>query len=477
MTSSILEKNNAMRQELEMGFALAVVESVNVANRTCSLRTYSGSTGHDNNTFDLAQWISLDATSEGDETAAIPRRGATVLVAVVQGQAYILGGIRPLNKEGGIIYGNELPVSTGDKIIKTKAGNRITVRANKLIEVISREGALQSIYRPDDGSISHLCNIHKMVLKGGRTEWTYDPILLSAVKKEIVKKDLFQSMVVVEQKGNVDELTVYKKEIGTLPPGLTDIPLPIFKETIDMFGTRKVSIQPNIGIGGIEIQQDGIGPLWSIKMGLLPQIKLDVNGLLGTVDLDVNKIIQVSLSGIDGTMKINNKLASAEISGTGDITVKNPTVEVTLGTLGDVALKNPTVELTISKTGDIGLKNPLVETKIGVDGSLSVENSSAYKIAASPAGEVSVSNTGKAGMKLSPAGQVAFGGASAELLDLFDKTFDALDELLTSMGTETHIGNMGLPTTLGPDAVINYKKSQVKLKALKTQLGTIKGSL
>ena len=474
---SLYEKDSPFRKSMRWGLACGNVVSVDPDNRSCVVRTFDGTEFCDNCVFENTQWLSMDSTAEGDETAAMPRVGNLVLIAIVNSNAYILGGFRPLNEEGGFTYGNEVKLKTGDKIIKTKAENRITVRSNKLIEVIAKEGALQTVYFPNDNTIAHLCSNHQMILRGGRTEWLYDADLKTALKKELARRDLFQSMVVTEEKGYVDALLVYRKAIGTLPPGVVDIPLPIYSESVDMFGTRKVQIQPPVGVGGIEIEYNGIGPLYSIKMGLVPQFKLDINALLGTVDLDVNKVIQASLSGVDGTFKINNVVASMEVSGVGDITVKNPTVTVSAATTGDVEIKNPTVTATLSKTGDIGLKNPLIETKFGVDGSTTIENSSAYKIAASPAGEISVSNVAKAGLKMSPGGQVALGGAAAELLDLFDKTFDALDEIIQNLSSETHIGNMGIPTVPDPSFKSKYISGQAKLKALKAQLGSIKGSL
>jgi hypothetical protein len=74
------------------------------------------------------------------------------------------------------------------------------------------------------------------------------------------------------------------------------------------------------------------------------------------------------------------------------------------------------------------------------------------------------------------AGKVGLGGPAAELLDLFDQLLQQLDTLLTSMATETHLGNLGYSTSPPLNAAA-YAAVQVQIALIKTLLATIKGGV
>lgn len=459
------------------GFALGTVVSVDVDSRLCSVKTWGGDRNLDDMEDTLeAQWLMWDATREGDESGATPRRGAMVLIVFVSDMAYILGAIRPINEEGLPLYGNEAQIREGDKVLSTKALNKIAVRSNQVVEIVAKPGALQTIYQPKDNTLAHLAQNHQLIVSGGRSEWTTNNLLFSSKKREIVRRDSFQAMVLMEEKGFVDLMTVYKNSIGPVIPPINEVTLPIFQETIDIFGSREILIQPGIP-GGIKINQDALGPLYSMKMGLLPQFSLDINGLLGMVDIDVNKLIQISLMGLDGSISIQNKIGSFNIMGTGDIALANKVGGFTMSPVGDFSMYNKVSEVSGTAAGDITIKNPLVETKIGVDGSLAIKNKAAYTIEASAAGEISIKNIAKGGLKISPAGMVALGGPTAELLDILDQFIDEVTAVVTGLTTETHMGNMGLPTLPDPSKKKPYIEGIAKITKIKAMLATIKGSL
>lgn len=74
------------------------------------------------------------------------------------------------------------------------------------------------------------------------------------------------------------------------------------------------------------------------------------------------------------------------------------------------------------------------------------------------------------------AGKVGLGGPAAELLDLYDQLLQQLDTLLTSMATETHLGNLGYPS--GPPLnAAAYAAVQAQIAIIKALLGTIKGGV
>jgi len=73
-------------------------------------------------------------------------------------------------------------------------------------------------------------------------------------------------------------------------------------------------------------------------------------------------------------------------------------------------------------------------------------------------------------------GQVALGTPAAELLDLFDQTLVQLNTLTTAMAAETHIGNLGYPTSPPLNAAA-YAAVGSALTVIKSLLLTIKGSI
>lgn len=78
-------------------------------------------------------------------------------------------------------------------------------------------------------------------------------------------------------------------------------------------------------------------------------------------------------------------------------------------------------------------------------------------------------------LKLSQ-GTVALGGPGAELLDLFDKTLDRLDMILTNIQALTVLGNLGLASS-PPINIADFILDDADVKKIKAQLGLIKGSL
>lgn len=83
----------------------------------------------------------------------------------------------------------------------------------------------------------------------------------------------------------------------------------------------------------------------------------------------------------------------------------------------------------------------------------------------------------KAGAKLNlTKDKIAFGSGSVELLDKFSALMTQLETLLTSMATETHIGNLGAPT--GPPLnAAAYNSVKTAITDIKTSIEGIKGSL
>lgn len=74
------------------------------------------------------------------------------------------------------------------------------------------------------------------------------------------------------------------------------------------------------------------------------------------------------------------------------------------------------------------------------------------------------------------AGKVGLGGPSAEVLDLFSQTLGLLSTLGTSLSTETHLGNLGYPTS-PPLNAASYTQFMAQIEVIKALLTTIKGGI
>lgn len=90
------------------------------------------------------------------------------------------------------------------------------------------------------------------------------------------------------------------------------------------------------------------------------------------------------------------------------------------------------------------------------------------------AGAVEMAGTlGK--LKLS-GGKVGMGSPAAEVVDLLEQTITQMDSLLTALQAETHIGNLGYPTS-PPVNLASYTAIQGLLAAVKLLVTSIKGGV
>ena len=490
----IYENGSQYKNENDVGMAYARVLSVSADKRSCEISTFGA--GLSDKYFPEAQVVSMDTGRAGDEFISIPRRGALCIVTILGCQAYIVGFIRPNSVSGAPIWGNELQLRQGDKLLGTKAGNRLTIRSNGLIEAVATKGGLQTIWSPSDDSITELCSNKITTVSAGKESWETDLYTTLCKHRRLYKKDVAQTSVIIEERGHtagfspegLADIILYKQSMGTLPPGLSDIPITQFYREVDIFGVRKTYIgATSAGVTfGFEKIEDGFLSQLTYNIGPSKQVHLEANGITGDVMLDLFKLINLEMkpSGGGGVI-LKTPLMSLEIEPSGAYKIINgvgtlPGAEVSsvsVSASGGFVFKNPTAEASIAESGDIAIKNKSVEVGITATGDTSVTNTSkAYTIEATASGGITATEKGKGSLKLS-GGKVALGGASAELLDLFSQVLKEMDTLLTNMGAEKHIGNMGVPTTLAPDAVANYKTSQAALQAIAQQLEGIKGSL
>ena len=491
---SIFEQGSAYKDENDAGLSYARIISVSADKRNCEIITWGS--GLSDKYFREAQIVAMDTERDGGEAISIPRKNSLAIVAIMGSQAFILGFIRSNSVDGAPIWGNEIQLRQGDKLFTTKALNRLSVRSSGLVEAVAAPGALQTIWSPKDKSINEVCRDKITLASGGKHEWRYDLNTTLCREKKLYKKDGAQSSVIIEERGHtagfspakIADLVLYSQRMGTLPPGLPDIPVTQFFREIDIFGLRTTYIGPTtLGVTtGFSKIEDGLLAHLQYSIGAAKQVSLKADGLLGDVNLDLLKLIKIDMTpSSGGGFALKTPLMNIAIEPSGAYTITNgmgslPGAEVSaiaVSPLGAFSIRNKIAEVSIKETGDISLKNKTVSAEFTATGDTKISNvAKGYDIAATAAGEVSVTTLTKAGIKMGQ-GKVALGGPAAELLDILDQFIDEVTLIVTGLSTETHMGNMGLPTLAVPAMKKPYVDGIAKITNIKILLASIKGSL
>lgn len=411
---TIYERSHPGRSHLANGQALGRITAVNITKRVCTVKTFHGPSHLVDLSLKNVQWADWDTNAEGDEATAIPREKSIGIVTFIEGEAFIHGYINALQDDKGAITGKETgALFKGDKILATKAGNRIIVRASGALEFISKD-TLKTTYIPTDSRLITLCRNFNFKTDGGYVIWEGDDVGQTLHTAEY-RQNLARTSVVLEKKGNVGGTTVYSREIGAGIPGTAGVPGPIYKKSYDLTGTTVEEIGPSGASVKIEKNVSG-----SVKHELFSNYEV------------LSKL---------GNFIVNLDAGSAEI----------------VAKLGDILLEATAGHLQIHSLQDTAILSDA--------GNVDVE---------ATAGDVML-NGSLAKMKLSK-GKVAIGGPAAELLDLFDQFIDVVKTVFDAMAQETHIGNLGYSTSPPTNASM-YVQGSALAAQIKALLGTIKGSL
>lgn len=414
MEKSIYERGNAARSDTANGQALGRIVSVDINRRLCRVKTFHGPSHLVDLDLKNVQWIDMDTNAEGDEATAIPREKSIGIVTFIEGEAFVHGYINAMKGADGAITGNETAALVrGDKIIATKAGNRILVRANGALEFISKT-TLKTTFIPTDSRIITLCRNFNFKADGGTIDWETDDVGQTLYKAEY-RANLARTTVMLEKRGAVDATTIFTQEIGPGIPGTPGVPAALYKKEYGIDGSTKETVGPAVPTRTTEKTVDGA-------------VKHDMFG-----DYSI-------------ASKLGNFIASLDI-GNAEITAK----------IGDITLEATAGHFQIHSLQDTALLSDA--------GNVDIE---------ATAGDVML-NGSLAKMKLSQ-GKVALGGPAAELLDLFDQFIDVVKTVFDVLALETHTGNLGYPTS-PPLNAAQYTQASVLATQIKTLLGTIKGSL
>lgn len=367
---SLYERNHQNRQEQAFGICLGKITSVDINSRTCSIVTFMGHGTMNDQVISNCQWLSTDANPEGDESGCIPRRGSLGLVFFVDGETFIWGFLRPLSKGGSAAQGPESPkLNEGDKIISTKAGNRITIKRSGLIELYSSD-LLQRLMFPLGGKIVDLCQEYNLKADGGSIEWTSDPDTFSTLWDTEFRQSVARLFVVRERRGYVTEDILLKTEVGPALPGIQGTTTPTYIHTIKSTGEVTTTVSPPQPEGTPIGFKSVMGPDGSLQVlaGTAQTVAFAISAT-GETKLSVNSIAEASISAT-GDITIKNKVGEATVSATGDIAVKNKMAKLTMSVKGDVEIKAGACSITMSATGEIKIDTPnkvTMSAKAGFD--------------------------------------------------------------------------------------------------------------
>lgn len=431
--NTLYEKNHRHRQEQAFGIALGKIISVDAVNRVCTIATMMGHGSMNDQVVNRVQWLNADANPDGDESGSIPRKGSMGLVFFVNGEAFIWGYFRPQGKGGTAKQGAESPnLVEGDKVISTKAGNRITIKRSGLVELYSKD-TLQRLMFPMGSKIVDLCRHYKLKADGGTIEWTPANKITGTLSYNAeFANSVLRAFVIYEQKGFVSSSIISKVTVGAAFPGVPGTKIPTYTHTIGISGQVTTTVSPPLPEGSPSGFKSVMSPDGSLEIlagiGQTFTCKVDT---LGALSLSVNKISEATISA-KGDIALKNKIGEATISATGEVAIKNKTAEVSMTTAGDMAIKNKLASVSLKSSGDMEIKGPAATITISAAGEIKIDS------------KTKIAMSSKAGFDIKSMGPVNIEGVGP--MNIKNKGLISLDG--TGSGATDFV--LCNPTTLSP---------------------------
>lgn len=221
-SKSIMEKGNRWRDDVAQAMTMCRISKVFPEKRMCEVKTFGENGSTQDNSF-TCQWLSSDASPEGDESSVIPRINSLGIVAFVDGEPFIIGFLRPLNDEGTAAIENpdteQEVLNEGDKVIKTVGKNKLILRASGEIQIESTR-TCRTIYFPNNHLINTLCRNYEFRTDGGTEDWVhYDSNRQSknTVRRIEERDQLTRNNIVYTETGTVDQATpalIFRRRFG-----------------------------------------------------------------------------------------------------------------------------------------------------------------------------------------------------------------------------------------------------------------------
>ncbi|NBO09810.1 MAG: hypothetical protein EBV30_10845, partial [Actinobacteria bacterium] len=402
-------------QKLAGQNCLGTIVSVDAEARTCRVKTIG--LKHRTDDLDLfnVQWISLTASTNGDgaEDTSIPVPGQMGVVTFINNQPYIMGYYRPVvvpedaNTKAKVKDPNqtsETLINTGDRIIKTLAGNKVILRSGGSVEIESNK-LCRTYWIPARRRINTVCGTYELEVEGGFMYWSRDTETDKTTLRAFIYDALSPTNALDIQVGTPeDDSKFLTMSLGAIDPTTFDVPLPVFNLAVTPAGDTDLTV------------------------GIKQQMSLSIAADTGNITLETTGSI---------TQKVTGNVTQ-DIQGDISQTVKGNVTETVEGTITDTAKKAVTFAtddaLKVSAKGD---------ATVSSDGNVNVSG----KGGANVTSDGSVTISGKGGAKVSSNG-------SAELSGKGGTDVGSGSSMTNIKGTMVNLAGGGMPVALVGGQVI-----------------------
>lgn len=427
---TLYERMNRNRQEQAFGTCMGKIIAVDSEKRTCTVATMMGVGTMNDQFIESCQWTSQDANPEGDESGSIPRVGSWSLVHFVDGEPFLSGFIRPIGKDGSAKQGTKGPtLNEGDKLISTRLGNRISAKANGLLELWAKDN-LQRTMMPQGSQILDICRRYNLKTDGGYIDWKKVDKLGNTAWKAEYSKDLLRTSIISELKGYVSPTIVKRTYIGASFPGVTDVPLPVYTQDIYTTGELLETITPGLPPGSPAGYSRNIKPDGSIEI---------LGGSLQTFKMTIDSL---------GAIHVENALVYADITETGDVEIAGPVGTISMDNTGNIDVSNAAASLSITAEGETTIATPLAAVSMTVEGDIEISGPTCT-ITLSAAGEVKIDGSKSVTLTATNAIDLkSFGTVNVEGMGPIN--IKTIGQIMLDGGTGASDNVLCYPTTLSP---------------------------
>lgn len=275
----------ALDQKLAGQTCLGVITDVDVANRSCRVKTIGLKGRTDDLELSDVQFISMCVpTSEyGAEDTVIPVVGAMCVLTFINNQPYITGYYRPVKTTDDL---NRVPderdptqyeeslINTGDRIIKNIGKNKIILRSGGSVEIESNP-LCRTYWLPSDLKVSTVCNMHQLEVAGGFTFWGKLPSRNKSVSHSFIYDAPTPTNALDLQIGTPEDDTQFiTATLGQVDQNTYTIPLPTFSLNVAPDGTtqlvvgtedKKTTVVIDGAAGGVSVDTQGAVSVKSAK--------------------------------------------------------------------------------------------------------------------------------------------------------------------------------------------------------------------
>lgn len=382
---------------------LGRVIRVDVANRTCQVKTIGMKGATDDLDLYNVKWVSFTAHPDGEEEICIPRPGQHGVITFINSQPYITGYFKPtitLDAKPKTQSTQEALLNPGDRVISTYGKNKVAVLSGGTVQIESNDQC-RTWWIPTKNRMSSVCGNYSLETNGGFTFWEKRDDD-STILRFYAYDQLEPENIIDLQIGYADD----EESLVSLVTGKAD-------STSGEISDAKFSFTVNpdgdtlIQVGAVESVLDP-----TVK----PMCKILIEGSTGNITLETKGDLTANVEG-DADLVVEGDL-STEVKGDMSAVVEG---DVTQEVKGDV---DQTVE------GDI---------------------------TSEASGDLTAKAAGGASLKLS-SGKVALGSSSAELCDIIDQLLQAIQVLTVP----TVMGPSSVPINAAQFASLQSKLATIK---------------